>query len=68
MLCWCCEKAQMEDAPKVGRGWKRCPECGATWIKPIKLAPLLATIERDSSTGRTKWKSRPVSKKWRPKK
>ena len=38
MQCWYCKEAQMKDDKALGSGWKRCPKCKATWIKPIKLA------------------------------
>jgi len=68
MLCWYCEKAQMAPWEDLGKGWFKCPDCGATWIKPLELAPSVMSFEHDDATGRTKRKSIPLGKKWRPKK
>lgn len=37
MKCWYCQKVEMVEAAELGKGWFKCPECGATWIKQSKI-------------------------------
>lgn len=31
--CWNCQKNAMKEAPELGKGWRKCQECGATEVK-----------------------------------
>jgi len=68
MQCWYCGKNTMVEHKKLGSGWFKCKECGATWIKPVKLKPLpISGTWRDSS-GISHYKAHPVARKKKVKK
>lgn len=37
MKCWYCDKDTMDEASELGPGWFKCCDCGATWIKMLKV-------------------------------
>lgn len=37
MKCPYCLWPKMDDAPDLGKGWFKCPSCGATWIEMPQL-------------------------------
>jgi DNA-directed RNA polymerase subunit RPC12/RpoP len=46
-VCWNCKKPTMKLAPKLGRGWYRCSNCGATHFpNPITLGESTLVIEK----------------------
>ena len=36
MKCWNCGHKTMFPWESLGKGWFKCSDCGATWIKPLK--------------------------------
>ena len=42
MKCWYCGHKTMFPWESLGKGWFKCSDCGATWIKPLKPLQALA--------------------------
>jgi len=63
MLCWYCEKNTMQPDPNAEKGWFRCSECDATWVKVPVLGRVIVSRERDDTTGKSKFKSRAAKKR-----
>ena len=68
MLCWNCGLKTMQPWEDLGKGWFKCSDCGATWVKPLKLGMSPISIVRDDTCGLTKYKPRSVHKARKAKK
>lgn len=51
LLCWSCGHMRMCPAEDLGKGWFKCADCEATWIKPLSLGKYPLSAKKDYATG-----------------
>ena len=68
MKCWFCGVEPMSPFETLGKGWHKCSECGATFIKMLQVDSSALGSTYKKADGFTAYHSRAVPKKRRVKK
>ena len=68
MKCWNCGLDTMKPCDELGKGWFKCSDCGATWVKmPELVEGALGGTWKDKD-GFSHWHSVPLRKRKKAKK
>ena len=64
MKCWYCGVEPMAPFETLGKGWFKCSDCGATWIKMQEFSTMPISIERvNKYSKRTKYKAHAIRRR-----
>ena len=63
MKCWYCGVEPMSPFETLGKGWYKCSECGATFIKILEVGSSALGSTWKGAEGQRHYHSRAVPKK-----